>query len=149
MKVTIDIKDDKQLALVDKLRGEKTAKEFAVMCFEAGLKMTALQAQGKLPQGKMIKFEGAKAEFKKLDVAAITDALKAKDPKNDVVIEVGRLVKTYSLQLGEFAKANGNRLPQSMRVNAQSAIEKVAFQITAEAIKASVAAQAKAKQSAA
>jgi hypothetical protein len=143
MKVTIDIKDDKQLEHVEKLRGNKTAKEFAVICFEAGLKMAALQAQGNTPKGQMIKFEGAKAEFKKLDVAAITDALKAKDPKNNIVIEVGRLVQAYSAQLGEFARSNGNRLPKSLRVNAQSAIEKVAFQITAEAIKASVAAQAK------
>ncbi|HEV8414161.1 MAG TPA: hypothetical protein VGQ49_11240 [Bryobacteraceae bacterium] len=149
MKVTIDIKDDKQVELVEKLRGEKPVKEFALICFEAGLKMAALQAQGKMPKGPVIKFDGAKAEFKKLDGAAITEALKTKDPKNDIVIEVGRLVKAYSAQLGEFAKANGNRLPRSMRVNAQSAIEKMAFQITAEAIKASVSAHANAEKSAA
>src|SRR5947209_1462189 len=142
MKVTFDIKDAKQQELVEKLRGEQSAKEFAVACFDSGLKIAELQASGRWLKRKMVKFEGTKFEFKTLDVSAITEALNAKDPKNEIVIEVGRLVKAYTGQLGELAKANGNRLPQSLRVNAQSAIEKVAFQITAEAIKASIAAQA-------
>ena len=76
-----------------------------------------------------------KPEFKTLDVAAITEALKDKDPKNPVKLEVSRLVNDYTAQLSAHSKQNGNRLPVSLRVNANAPIEKVAFQITAEALK--------------
>ena len=141
MKVTIDIKEDKQLELIERLRGKKTTKEFAAMCFEAGLQIATLQ--GKRPPGPLIKFDSSKPEFKSLDATDVAEALKTKDPKNEIVIEVGRLVRTYSNQLRDFARKNGNRLPKSLRINAQIAIEKIAFQITAEAIKASLATQAK------
>ena len=70
--------------------------------------------------------------------AAITAALKEKNPKNPVTLEVSRLVGAYTAQLRDFARQNGNRLPASLRVNTKVAIEKVAFQITAEAIKHAV-----------
>ncbi|MDE1153890.1 MAG: hypothetical protein PW788_15260 [Micavibrio sp.] len=137
MKTTIEIKDKGQLEMIEKLRGEKSAKEFVTACFEAGLKMAVAQRQqrAKMP---MMKFESAKVEFRTLDAAAITAALKDKDAKNPVKLEVSRLVSSYTAELGAFAKKNGNRLPASLRVDARNAIEKIAFQITAEAIKHAV-----------
>jgi len=136
MKTTIEIKDKAQLELIEKMRGEKPAKEFVTACFEAGLKMAVAQRQR--AKGAMMKFESAKAEFRTLDAAAITEALKDKDAKNPVKLEVSRLVSSYTAELGAFAKKNGNRLPASLRVDARNAIEKIAFQITAEAIKHAV-----------
>lgn len=128
MKVSIEIKDEKQKELVEKLRGDKTAKEFVTLCAEAGLKMLAEQ------QGKVLRFTKAKPEFIGLDVAAVTDALKANDPKNPVTIEVSRLVNAYASELKGYADRNNNTLPKKLRVDAKAPIEKVAFQITAQAI---------------
>lgn len=138
MKVSIEIKDEKQLEVFEKLRGEKSAKEFAQICLDVGLRTIITNA---VRQKNAVRFSAAKPEFRKLDIAAITEALKTKDSKNEVVMEVDRLVKAYSAELGELARKNGNRLPKSMQVNAQSAIEKVAFQITADLIKNAAAKQ--------
>ena len=139
MKTSIEIKDDKQIELINALRGEKSAKDFVHDCFAAGLKLADMQRRQKAkPTAKALRFENAKPEFKTLDVAAITAALKEKNPKNPVTLEVSRLVGAYTAQLRDFARQNGNRLPASLRVNTKVAIEKVAFQITAEAIKHAV-----------
>ena len=129
MKFSIEIKDEKQIELIEKLRGQKTAKEFVQLCAEAGLK---LAAQPK--QTNRVKFASSKAEFLALDVAAITEVLKTKDAKHPVTLEVSRLVAAYTAQLQKLAKKNGNRLPSKMQVNTKAAIEKVAFQITVQAI---------------
>ena len=131
MKVTIEITDEKQIALIEKLRGKETAKEFVKQAALAGLKLAEHNVQ---QQAKMIKFAPTKPEFKTLDVAAITEALKDKDSKHPVKIEVSRLVNDYTKQLRDHAQKNGNRLPKQFKVNTKVAIEQVAFKITAEAI---------------
>ena len=138
MPITIQITDEKQLAHIEKLRGDIPAEEFLRRVIGAGLRVAAAELE-QMKSGKgRINFAATKSEFKALDVKAITEALKDKDPKHPVKIEVGRLVQNYTAQLGAHAKKNGNRLPASLKVSAQSAIEKVAFQITVEGIKNAV-----------
>lgn len=138
MGITVKITDKKQLEQINALRGEKTAEEFAAMCLQAGLRVAELQKQvvttgGK---GKQMKFSAAKPEFKTLDVAAITEALKGKDTKNPVKLEVNRLVSAYAAELRGFAKRNDNKLPGRLQLPAAAPIEKVAMEITAQAFKA-------------
>lgn len=134
MAITVKIEDEQQLELIEKLRGKTSAKEFVALVIKAGLRV-AEQEVKRAKSGKVMRFTAAKPEFKTLDVGAITEALKDNDPKNPVKLEVSRLVNDYTAQLSTHAKQNGNKLPASLRVNANSPIEKVAFQITAEAIK--------------
>lgn len=141
MKITIDITDDKHLELIEQLRGEKSAKEFVQICCTAGLGLAAHQRQQYRQaeeKGQLFRFAAAKPEFRTLDVAAITTALKDKDQQNPVRLEVSRLVQDISAQLKGYAEKNGNRLPASLKVNARAPIEKMAFQITSESIKASI-----------
>jgi hypothetical protein len=145
MSFTLKIKDEQLLKQIESLRGEKSAVEFAQAALAAGV---MLAAQPKNAQKKMA-FAGAKAEFKSLDDAAVTAALKQQDKTNPVVAEVNRLVNAYAVQLKQLAQANGNRLPSQLRVQTKSAIEKIAFQITAQAIKGAKAqAQKDAKKTA-
>lgn len=131
MKFTIEITDEKQLALIEKMRGKASAQEFVRQALIAGLQVAEQNAQ---KQDKPITFAAAKPEFKSLDVAAITAALKDKDPQNPVKLEVSRLVGDYTQRIHAHAKANGNRLPSQLKVNTKVAIERVAFKITAETI---------------
>lgn len=138
MAITIKIEDEKQLEQIERLRGKMPVKEFASRVIAAGLRAAEAELQ-QAKSGKAMRFAAARPEFKALDVAAITDALKDQDPKNPVKLEVGRLVSNYTAQLQDHAKKNDNKLPASLRVEAKAAIEKVAFQITVEAIKQVVA----------
>jgi hypothetical protein len=122
------------------------AEDFARLCLAMGLKLAA-DARKMEKDGKVLKFAPAKQEFKKLDVAAITEALKANDPQNPVTIEVKRLVDSYAAELKTFAARNGNRLPKQLKVTNQAPIEKVAMQITSKAI-SEVMQQAKKKSAA-
>ena len=131
MKFTIEITDEKQLALIEKMRGKASAQEFVRQALVAGLHVAELNAN---QQDKPVNFAATKPEFKSLDVAAITAALKDKDPKNPVKLEVNRLVGDYTQRIRAHAKANGNRLPKTLKVNTKVAIERVAFKITAETI---------------
>ncbi len=135
MKFTIEIKDPKQQARIDRLRGKMEPRDFILRALEAGIN---LAEQNVKARENMIKFSPAKQEFKTLDVAQVTEALKDNDPKHPVRIEVSRLVKDYTEKLRAHAKANGNRLPNSLKVQAHAPIERVAFQITAEAINKAV-----------
>ncbi|TAL40160.1 MAG: hypothetical protein EPN97_00600 [Alphaproteobacteria bacterium] len=135
MKFTIEITDEKQLALIEKMRGKAPAQEFVRQALVAGLKVAELNAK---QQDTPVHFAGAKPEFKSLDVAAITAALKDKDPRNPVKLEVSRLVTDYTQRIRAHAKENGNRLPSQLKVNTKVAIERVAFKITAEAISSAV-----------
>lgn len=137
--ITLKITDTKQIQQIEALRGEKTAEEFAAMCLQAGLRVAELQKQPKRGSGgKPIAFTAAKPEFKKLDVAAITGALKNKDPKDPVTLEVNRLVTAYAAELKSFAKRNDNRLPRQLKVDGAAAIEQVALKITAQAFQATM-----------
>lgn len=138
MAITIKIEDEKQLEQIERLRGKMPVKEFTALVVKAGLRAAEAELQ-QAKSGKAMRFAAAKPEFKTLDVAAITDALKDQDPKNPVKLEVGRLVSNYTAQLQDHAKKYDNKLPASLRVEAKAAIEKVAFQITVEAIKQVVA----------
>lgn len=131
MQISIEITDERQLALIEKLRGKFSVEEFVQQAAQAGLKLAEQNLQ---QQGKPIKFSSAKPEFKALDVAAVTEALKDKDPQHPVKIEVSRLINDYTAQLRTHAQANGNRLPKTLQLTTQVPIERVAFQITAEAI---------------
>jgi hypothetical protein len=100
MKITIDITDEKHLELIGQLRGEKTAEEFAKFCFTGGLGMAAHQRQQYREadaKGQILRFTSAKPEFKTLDVASITAALKDQDPQNPVKQEVSRLVQDITV----------------------------------------------------
>ena len=130
MSITIEITDEKQLAQIERLRGEKPAAELAALAVQAGL--NAIE-QFQQMQKNAIKFEPAKPEFKTLDAAAIAAALKENNKENPILLEVNRLVGAYTAQLGDLAKKNNNRLPAQMQVNTQVPIEKVAaFQITGQ-----------------
>ena len=131
MRLTVTITDKAQLELVERLRGNIPAEQFAARLVAAGLRVAQDQAR-KAQQAQRIDFPATKPEFKSLNVAAITAALKDKNPDHPVKLEVSRLVTDYSAQLATHAKANGNKLPQSLRVNASAAIEKVAVQIVVE-----------------
>ena len=131
-KITIEITGEKEIARIDALRGKMAARDFILKALEAGLKLAEQQ------QADTIRFSSAKLEFKTLDVSVITEALKAKDPKNPVIIEIGRLVTAYTAELREHSKKNGNRLPTQLKVQTPAAIERVAFQITADAINKAV-----------
>ena len=135
MKFNIEIKDAKQQARIEKLRGKMSPKEFIQRALEAGIKLAEQNAK---TRENMIGFAPAKEEFKALDVAAITEALKGSDPQHPVRLEVSRLVKNYTEKLREHAKANGNRLPNSLKVQTRAPIEGVAFKITANAINKAV-----------
>lgn len=129
MKITIEVTDEKQLALIEKLRGTMTQTEFIRRALEAGVKLAARNAQR-----PSVKFAQTRPEFKTLDVAAITAALKDPNLEHPVRLEISRLVTDYTNQIREHSKKNGNRLPQSLKVQTQVPIERVAFQLTAEAI---------------
>ncbi|TAL40171.1 MAG: hypothetical protein EPN97_00655 [Alphaproteobacteria bacterium] len=149
MKVSIDITDEKQLAQIEELRGDRSAEEYARIVFTAGLQMAAFQRQQHRDaeaKGQILRFSSAKPEFKTLDPAAIAEALKGKDPQNPIVLEVSRLVQDIGGQLKQYAEKNGNKLPPSLQVNASAPIEKIAFQITSEII--SVAAKGAAAKAA-
>lgn len=135
MTITLTITDHKQLELIENLKGDKTAEEFAYTCIQAGI---AEISRAKSSGSNVLMFASARQEFRSLDVASITAALKENDAKNPVVIEVGRLVGAYAAELRNYAAKNGNRLPKKMRVNAKQPIEKIAFQITVRAINAAV-----------
>ena len=143
MEVTLSICDAQKLEQLERLRGQMTAQEFAGKCFEAGLKMADIQSRQKQHQ-----FAGTKPEFKTLDVAAIEEALKANDSKNPITMEISRLVTAYMAGLQDVARKNGNRLPSQMQVAAQAPIERLAFQITVEAVKSAVQRGAKSQASA-
>lgn len=136
MSITIKIEDKNQLKQIEQLRGRMTAEAFAGRIVAAGL---AEAERRQIMSVTPMNFSATKPEFKTLDVAAITEALKDKDANHPVKLEVSRLVGDYSTQLSQHAKANGNKLPKALRVNAGAPIEKVAFQITMEAIKHSAA----------
>ncbi|MEZ0226791.1 MAG: hypothetical protein ACAH83_19700 [Alphaproteobacteria bacterium] len=135
MKFTIEITDEKQLAVIEQLRGKVPTQEFVQQALVAGLKVAELNAKR---QDKPVSFAAAKPEFKALDVAAITAALKDKDPQNPVKLEVNRLIRDYTQRIRQHAKENGNRLPNQLKVNTKVAIERVAFKITAETISSAV-----------
>lgn len=134
MAITYKIDDEKLLEQIERLRGDIPAKEFVGRIIKAGLRVAGAEFQ-QIKAGKPLKFAAAKPEFKTLDVAAITNALKDKDPNHPVKLEVSRLVNDYMAQLADYAKDNGNNLPKSLRVSANAPIEKMAFQITVEGIK--------------
>jgi hypothetical protein len=135
MSITIEITDEKQIAQIERLRGEKPVEELLAAVVQAGL--NAIE-QFQHMQKNAVRFEGAKEEFKTTDVAAITAALKENNKENPIVLEVNRLVGAYTAQMGELAKKNGNRLPARMQVNTQTPIERVAFDITAQVIRQAV-----------
>lgn len=146
MRITLDIKDENQLQLIEQLRGDKSAKEFVRLAMEAGLAMAGAQRR-QLKEaeenGHLIRFSPSKPEFKALNVAAITDALKDKDPNNPVKVEVARLVRDYTTELRKHAEKNGNKLPARMKVHPQTEIERVALQLTANVIRQSAKAAGK------
>lgn len=137
MAITYKIDDEKQLEQIERLRGEMSAEEFISRLINAGLRVAESELK-QMRNGKPLKFAATKPEFRTLDVAAITAALKDKNPEHAVKLEVARLVSDYTSQLAGYAKENGNKMPKSLRVSAHAPIEKVAFQITTEAFKQSV-----------
>ena len=144
MIITIEITDEKQRAQFEALRKEKSAEEFAARCFEDGLKMAEhrerqSQLTAEAAKHPLLQFPEARAEFRELDAATLTSALKAKDPQDPIAVEITRLVSAYMGQVSEYARQNGNRLPTAMRIDMPKAIiEKAAFEIAARAIRAGV-----------
>ena len=139
MNISIDITDEKQLALIDQLRSDMPAGDYVRLCIAAGLQMAATQREHYKQaeaRGQLLRFASAKPEFRTLDAASIAAALKDTDPQNPIRQEVTRLVQDITGQLKQHAEKNGNKLPSQLRVNAQAPIEKIAFQITSEMMRA-------------
>jgi len=138
MKLTLDIADEKLLDQLASLRGDKSPEEFAAACFEQGLKLAEVQRRQRLEAEKhpLLQFPETKPEFRTVEGAAITVALKENNQENPLTIEVNRLVNAYMAQLNSYARQNGNRLPAALHVGSATVpIQKVAFQITVEAIR--------------
>ena len=153
MKYTFTIDDKKLIDTIHRLRGKKPAAEFLGLCLRIGIKVAeenavklALvrrqQAQGKQAQGKQVggpqfRFEKSKSEFRELAESDVAAALK--NSKSAAAIEVGRLVKVYMTQFDAYRRANGGQLPP-LRIRGAKPIEKLALQMSAEAMKGKVAA---------
>jgi hypothetical protein len=143
MQCTFDITDEKQLEQVQTLRGDRSAEEFIAVCFEQGLKLAEFQRRQKeahtaaeVTKHPLLQFPEAKPEFKNLDEAAVTEALKQKNLEDPVTAEVTRLASAYMAQVNEYARQHGNRLPAAMHVTIPRAIiEKAAFHLAATTIK--------------
>src|ERR1700730_18276474 len=100
MQVTIDISDEKQLELIDALRGEKSPDEFIAASFEQWLKMAEFQrrqqdAAAEAGRHPLLQFPEVKPEFRGVQPVDIEAVLKEKDETNPVAIEVHRLVSAY------------------------------------------------------
>ena len=134
MAITVKITDTKQIEKIETLRGELPKKEFINRLIRVGLRVAEDEIE-KFKSGNAIRFAATKQEFKDLDVTAITAALKNNDPEHPVKKEVSRLVNNYTTQRMTYAKENGNMLPKSLRIGAKASVEKIAFQITIEALK--------------
>jgi hypothetical protein len=137
MKLTLEITDEKLLEQLASLRGDKSAEEFGALCFEHGLKLAEAHRRHRLEAEKhpLLQFPETKQEFRSVEEAAITAALMEKNQENPITAEVNRLVNVYLAQLNTYARQNGNRLPPSMHVKAGTAIQRIALQITAEAVR--------------
>jgi hypothetical protein len=138
MKLTLDITDEKLLDQGASLRGDKSPEDFAVACFEQGLKLAEVQRrQGSKP--KSIRCSSSRRQsrnFRTVEAAAITTALQENKQENPLTIEVNRLVNSYMAQLNSYARQNGNRLPAALQVGSATVpIQKVAFQITVESVR--------------
>ena len=140
MKVTLDITDEKLLDQMGALRGDRSPEEFAAVCFEQGLKLAEVQRHQRLEAEKhpLLQFPETKQEFRSVEEAEITAALKENNREDPVAVEVNRLVNAYLAQLDTYARQHGNRLPPLMQVKAGTAIQRVALHITADAVKNSL-----------
>ena len=150
MQVSFDIADEAQIKQFEASRGDKSAQEFAALCFSQGLKLIdaqrrQLEAAKEIGKHPLLQFPEAKAEFKTIESAAIEAALKENKKDNPIVGEVSRLVGAYMAQLGSFAAQNANRLPSAIQIEAATPIQQASLQITMAALKA---AQAKARKAA-
>ena len=104
-----------------------------------------MEAARKVAKHPLLQFPETKSEFKALDGAAIETALKENYPENPIVGEVTRLFSAYMGQVNEYARQHGNRLPAFLPVNVPNVpVEKAAFQLAANAIKAGLQKNAKA-----
>jgi hypothetical protein len=150
MKISIEIADEAQIKQLEALRGDKSAKEFAALCFAEGLKLADIQrrqfeAAKEIGKHPLLQFPETKAEFKSVEAAVIEATLKENKKENPIVAEVARLVTAYMAQLGAFAAQNANRLPPAIQVEAPTPIQQAALQITMAAVRA---AQAKPRKAA-
>ncbi len=120
------------------MRGDKSPEDFAAVCFEQGLKLAEVQRRQRLEAEKhpLLQFPETKAEFRGVEAVEITAVLKENNQDNPLTIEINRLVNAYMAQLNSYARQNNNRLPASLQVGSATApIQKIAFQITVEAVR--------------
>ena len=150
MQISFEITDEAQIKQFEAIRGDKSAQEFAALCFAQGLKLVEAQrrqfeAAKEIGKHPLLQFPETKAEFKSVEPAIIEAALKENKTENPIVAEVARLVSAYMAQLGTFAAQNANRLPPAIQIEAAAPIQHAALQITMAALRA---AQAKPKKAA-
>jgi hypothetical protein len=135
MKVTFDL-DEKQIPLLEKLRGGKSPDSFAAHCFTLGLNFLDAQYQKSLEAAKhpLLAFPEADSKFQSLDEAAVRSALDKRDPADPVAVEITRLVNVFLGQLREYAKQDKRAIKSRIPITPPpTAIGKAALRLALSA----------------
>ncbi len=141
MYITLDSSRDDLHRRLDAMRGDKPVEQFALDCLQHGLQALEFQRRQilELKKHPLLQFPETRQEFRDLDEEAIKAAAAEKNPANPIAVEVTRLATAYIAQVNDYARQNGNRLPNFLPVDVPKvAIEKAAFHVAAGAIRSTL-----------